>query len=267
MNLIFGLQLAMARIGSTVNMNVMQPLYKHCESFMSLGPHTLGMALLIAASTTVYSFICGAVLGFMDKRAEKINKRERGAVNETEDEEAKIQLTDILHFPIQFWLVTLICVLYYSAVFPFVAIAKPYFESEFGLSPSEAALLNSIIYIMSAPLSPCFGLLIDFVGFNASFIVLANGMCLAGHIILGFIPITPWVGVIIIGISYSMLASSLWPLVSLLVERHQLGTAYGFMQSWQNLGLAVIAIAAGAIAEKGWIKIELFFSGLVLGKF
>jgi len=265
LNLIFGLQLAMARIGSTVNMNVMQPLYKHCESFMSLGPHTLGMALLIAASTTVYSFICGAVLGFMDKRAEKINKRERGAVNETEDEEAKIQLTDILHFPIQFWLVTLICVLYYSAVFPFVAIAKPYFESEFGLSPSEAALLNSIIYIMSAPLSPCFGLLIDFVGFNASFIVLANGMCLAGHIILGFIPITPWVGVIIIGISYSMLASSLWPLVSLLVERHQLGTAYGFMQSWQNLGLAVIAIAAGAIAEKGWIKIELFFSGLVLG--
>lgn len=158
----------------------------------------------------------------------------------------------------------MICVLYYAAVFPFVAIAKPYFESEFGLSPTEAALLNSIIYIMSAPLSPCFGLLIDFVGFNASFIVLANCLCLTGHLILGFIPVTPWLGVVIIGISYSMLASSLWPLVSLLVERHQLGTAYGFMQSWQNLGLAVIAIAAGSIAEKGWIKIEVFFSCLVL---
>ena len=95
MNLIFGLQLAMARIGSTVNMNVMQPLYKHCETFMSLGPHTLGMALLIAASTTVYSFICGAVLGFMDKRAERINKQERSSVNETEEEEAKNKVNNI----------------------------------------------------------------------------------------------------------------------------------------------------------------------------
>ena len=60
----------MARIGSTVNMNVMQPLYKHCEEIigMSPGPHTLGMALLIAASTTVYSFVCGAILGGLDHR-------------------------------------------------------------------------------------------------------------------------------------------------------------------------------------------------------
>ena len=52
LNLVFGLQLAMARIGSTVNMNVMVPLYNKCQEFMTLGPHTLGMALLIAASTT-----------------------------------------------------------------------------------------------------------------------------------------------------------------------------------------------------------------------
>ena len=88
-------------------------------------------------------------------------------------------------------------------------------------------------------------------------------MCLAAHLLLGFVPLTPWVGVIIIGISYSMLAASLWPMVNLLVESHQLGTAYGLMQSWQNLGLAVIAIAVGAIAEKGWIQIEIFFSACV----
>ena len=65
---------------------------------------------------------------------------------------------------------------------------------------------------------------------------------------------------------YRLLASSLWPLVSLLVEKHQLGTAYGFMQSWQNLGLALISIAVGAIAEKGWINIEMFFVGMAAGK-
>ena len=78
--------------------------------------------------------------------------------------------------------------------------------------------------------------------------------------------LTPWVGVCTIGVAYSLLASSLWPLVSLLVEKHQLGTAYGFMQSWQNLGLALISIAVGAIAEKGWINIEMFFVGMAAGK-
>ena len=152
-------------------------------------------------------------------------------------------------------------------VFPFVSIAKPYFESVFGLSGSQASLLNSIIYFMSAPLSPCFGLLIDSVGLNATFIVIANCLLLTGHLLLGLITeLTPWVGVIIIGIAYSMLASSLWPLVSLLVEKHQLGTAYGFMQSWQNLGLAVISIAVGSIAEKGWLQIEIFFAAMAASK-
>ena len=58
----------------------------------------------------------------------------------------------------------------------------------------------------------------------------------------------------IMGVTYSILASSLWPMVSIVIPDHQLGTAYGLMQSIQNLGLAVISIAAGAIVDaKGHI--------------
>ena len=53
----------------------------------------------------------------------------------------------------------------------------------------------------------------------------------------------------IMGVTYSILASSLWPMVSIVIPDHQLGTAYGLMQSIQNLGLAVISIAAGAIVD------------------
>ena len=81
-------------------------------------------------------------------------------------------MLDVLSFPLSFWFVTAICVLYYACVFPFVAIALPYFQSHFGLSKSEAAALNSVIYIMSAPLAPIMGLIIDLVGFNASFVLL-----------------------------------------------------------------------------------------------
>ena len=218
LNLVFGLQLSMARIGSTVNMNVMIHVYNAVGEFMSAGHRTLGMALMVAAGTCVFSFLCACVIGILDKNAEK-----KGVVGVAEaGEEAKISLRDVVNFPLSFWFVTIICVLYYACVFPFVAIALPYFQSHFGLSKSEAAALNSVIYIMSAPLAPVFGFLIDIVGFNASFVLLANCMCLAAHLILAFVPLTPWVGIITIGISYSMLASSLWPMVNLLVEEHQL---------------------------------------------
>lgn len=265
LNFVFGLQLSMARIGSTVNMNVMVPLYNKCLDFMTFGPRNLGMALLIAASTCVFSFLCAFTISILDTNAEK-----QGVVGQSEPttgedgeqkEEEKISLRDVLKFPLQFWLVTIICVLFYASVFPFVAIALPYYQSVFGLSPAEAAALNSIIYIMSAPLAPIFGLIIDFVGFNATWVLVANLLVLGSHLLLGYVTtLTPWVGVVCIGIGYSMLASSLWPMVSLLVEKHQLGTAYGFMQSWQNLGLALVAIAIGAIAQNQiWSQIEGFF--------
>ena len=75
----------------------------------------------------------------------------------------------------------------------------------------------------------------------------------------------------IMGVTYSILASSLWPMVSIVIPDHQLGTAYGLMQSIQNLGLAVISIAAGAIVDaKGFSALRTeepgyiaYFKGLV----
>ena len=62
----------------------------------------------------------------------------------------------------------------------------------------------------------------------------------------------------IMGVTYSILASSLWPMVSIVIPDHQLGTAYGLMQSIQNLGLAVISIAAGAIVDAKGDKIACY---------
>ena len=91
-----------------------------------------------------------------------------------EEEEAKVSLMDVFKFPAQFWLVTIICVLFYASVFPFVAIALPYYQSVFGLSPAEAAALNSIIYIMSAPLGKPFDIIFSSIIFQRLFSVLSS---------------------------------------------------------------------------------------------
>ena len=49
------------------------------------------MSLLIAASTTVYSFLCGGILGLMDKRRDKILAQSNSSEGQSQDEN-KIQL-------------------------------------------------------------------------------------------------------------------------------------------------------------------------------
>ncbi|CAI9547165.1 unnamed protein product, partial [Staurois parvus] len=79
LNLVFGLQLSMARVGSTVNMNVMGLVYARIKDAMgSAGYTTLGITLMIGGITCVFSLICALVLGYLDKRAEKILNKEQG---------------------------------------------------------------------------------------------------------------------------------------------------------------------------------------------
>uniref|UniRef100_A0A671U277 Lysosomal dipeptide transporter MFSD1 n=1 Tax=Sparus aurata TaxID=8175 RepID=A0A671U277_SPAAU len=255
LNLVFGLQLSMARLGSTVNMNIMGWVYgKVAESVGSPGHTTLGVSLMIAAVTCLFSLVCALVLGFLDKRAEKILHKEEGKTGEV------IKLTDVKDFPFTLWLIFIICVGYYVAVFPFIGLGQVFFIEKYNFSPAEARAVNSIVYIISAPASPVLGFMVDKTGRNVVWVIIAVVATLTAHMMLAFTFWNPWIAMSLLGVSYSLLACALWPMVAFVVPEHQLGTAYGFMQSIQNLGLALIAMAAGAILDnRGYLFLEVFF--------
>ncbi|XP_026875617.2 major facilitator superfamily domain-containing protein 1 isoform X3 [Electrophorus electricus] len=179
LNLVFGLQLSMARVGSTVNMNIMGWVYKQVKTTLGhAGPTTLGTALMIGCSS----------------------------------------------------------------------------------SRSSTSRPRSIVYILSAPASPVLGLLVDKTGKNITWVLCAVVTTLLAHMMLAFTFWNPWIAMVILGMSYSLLACALWPMVAFVVPEHQLGTAYGFMQSIQNLGLALISMAAGVIVDRrGYLFLEVFF--------
>lgn len=259
LNLVFGLQLSMARVGSTVNMNIMGWVYDQMHSLVgSTGHTTLGAALMIAGVTCLFSLFCALVLGFLDRRAEKILNKEQGRTGEV------IKLTDVKDFPFSLWLIFIICVAYYAAVFPFIGLGQVFFIEKFNFSPTQARAVNSIVYIISAPASPILGLLVDKTGKNVIWVLCAVVTTLAAHMMLAFTFWNPWIAMCVLGMSYSLLACALWPMVAFLVPEHQLGTAYGFMQSIQNLGLALIAMASGAILDsRGYLFLEVFFCACV----
>ena len=73
----------------------------------------------VAASTTCFmSLFCALFLAYMDKRVEKILKRKIAQEGQV------VRLTDIKDFPAIFWLVCIICIAYYMAIFPFIALGK-----------------------------------------------------------------------------------------------------------------------------------------------
>ncbi|XP_068141725.1 lysosomal dipeptide transporter MFSD1 isoform X1 [Drosophila tropicalis] len=255
LNMVFGLQLSVARFGSTVNFWIMQPLYGYVSKFYE-GYTGLGVALFLASSTCVMSLLCTLILGWMDKRAERILKRNNNPGGEI------AKLSDIVTFKLDFWMVSVVCVAYYVAIFPFVALGQAFFISNFDMTPDQANTVNSIVYLISAIASPLFGFVIDKVGRNVTWVFCATISTFVAHLLLTFTHFDPYIAMTIMGLSYSMLAASLWPMVSLIVPEYQLGTAYGFCQSVQNLGLAVVTIVAGIIVDSSggshfWL--QLFF--------
>lgn len=259
LNLVFGLQLSMARLGSTVNMNIMGWVYTRVVAIVgSPGYTTLGASLMIAAVTCLFSLVCALLLAFLDKRAERILNKETGMTGDV------IKLTDVKDFPIPLWLIFIICVGYYVAIFPFIGLGQVFFIEKFNFSPAEARAINSIVYIISAPASPILGFMVDKTGKNIIWVLCAVVTTLVAHMMLAFTFWNPWIAMSLLGVSYSLLACALWPMVAFVVPEHQLGTAYGFMQSIQNLGLALISMAAGAILDsRGYLFLEVFFSACV----
>lgn len=251
----------------------------------------LGTTLMIAGISCVISFICSVILGLMDKRAEKILNR-----NAQVNEDDRISLRSLIQFPTRFWLLCIICVAYYVAIFPFVSLGQAFFMKKFSYSSSAANFINGmtfkcfvcvfkfiqhlqyvgLIYLISAFASPVFGILIDKTGLNMTYVFLAVVSSMVGHFLLAFTFLNPYVAVVILSLSYSLLASALWPIATFIVPQEQLGTAFGkkmtalntcfnsivsgFMQAIQNFGLATITMLAGLIVDKaGFMWMEIFF--------
>lgn len=267
LNLVFGILLSVSRLGSTVNQNVNFPLYNalhhsnssssNSSSVGSSDPQLLGVVLFVGFIICALSLLCAVFLGLLDKRAARITKRPPPAVGQ------KPSLKDLKDFPIPVWLVFLVCVTYYVSVFPFIGMAVLFLQQKYGLGTTKANLANSIVYIVSAVASPVLGLMVDTTGFNLFWLLTGIFATLAAHVAFAFSsfdPYIPFLVMTLMGLAYSCLACSLWPLVAFIVPEHQLGTAYGIMQSVQNLGLAVVPIIAGIVVDAGgYMLTEVMF--------
>jgi MFS family permease len=111
--------------------------------------------------------------------------------------------------------------------------------------PKTAALipLGTIIF------TPIFGSIVDKKGKAASLMLLGALLLIFAHLSLALSnnPLFAYLGLLSLGIAFSLVPAAMWPSVAKIVPERRLGTAYASMFTVQNWGLGLFFWGIGAL--------------------
>ena len=236
--LAFAVNISIARLG-TAGALIFSPV-------LIKDPTGWTWAIWVATILMGLGFIVFIIYMFYDKKYDNYEKFDVGLAPDEE-----FHFKDILYLITNksFIYICLLCVTFYSAVFPFQAYCPDLLHNKFGLSLEWSGQLSSLIIWGTIVFTPVFGWFVDNRGRRASIMFLGSGLLIIAHLTLALTHITPFVALFILGIAFSLVPAAIWPSVALIVEEKKLGTAYGIMGSIQNLGLFAFPILAGWLLD------------------
>ena len=224
---------------------------------------TLGDALWLVAGINIIGLLATLIYGYLDRLGEK-----KKLVSFVEEDEEAFEIASVFRLPKAFWIISLLCVTYYSAIFPFQGAATDFFTERYNLNPIAAGKLAGTIILISMLSTWFFGAIVDRVGKRATMLIIGSLAMIPCHFLMGYSYISPWLPMIVLGISFSLVPAALWPALPLMVKENQLGTAYGVIAMIQNVGLFTFPLAVGAIRDHlgTYNPAMIMFAGLgVLG--
>lgn len=241
MALAMGIQVALARLGTALALGFSPTIAIH----YNISTPILWGVLAVGMGTIVYLVYC-----MMDVRID----REKHDTTLAKEQETPFRFADLVQTMRNsgFWLITLLCLLYYSALYPFLDFATKLMISKYGVDPEVAGLIPAILPFGSIILTPVFGYLVDSKGRGATIMVVGTIMLTAVLAVFA-LPLTSSmlaiVLMLVLGVAFSLLPSALWPAVPKIVPMKQLGSAYSIIYYIQNIGLMLIPVWIGHVLE------------------
>ena len=266
MALAMGLEMAIARLGVFGAM-WLSPMIS--QQFAVDGVNSVTAPLLFASALLVIGLLNFFVFTIMDKSfdAQLVAIGEATLEKDPEDEFHVSDLKQILTSKM-FWIIALLCVLYYSAIFPFQRFATNFLEETLAISNAEAAGLFKWFPILAMVLTPFLGAFIDYKGKGASMMLLGAVIMIACHSVFAFVlPLYPsktlaLVTILVLGVSFSLVPASMWPSVPKIIDEKVLGSAYCLIFWVQNIGLCLVPLLIGKlrVATDGYLVPMIVFA-------
>ena len=275
MALAMGLQVAMARLGTALALNFSLPIALNwgLPKPLLIGVFCVGVGLI------AYLYYCT-----MDRRLDKetqnlASQNAQGDAVETQnlaspaaEDDEKFHFSD-MKITIKnpgFWLITLLCLFYYSALYPFLDFATKLMISKYGVEAELAGAIPSILPYTSIVLTPLFGAWFDNKGRGATMMVIGSVLLTITMFVFAMPLNSSWIAVTlmcVLGIAFSLLPAALWPAVPKIVPMKQLGTSYSIIYYIQNIGLMLIPVLIGKVLEHNTIgeQVDYTHSLIIFG--
>ncbi len=147
----------------------------------------------------------------------------------------------------------MLCVLYYSAIFPFQRYAANMLQCNLGIDATTASDIFRWFPIGAAVLTPALGYFLDRKGKGATMLILGALLMIVCHLTFALVlpkyP-TEWLAfsaIVLLGISFSLVPAALWPSVPKIMDKRFLGSAYSLIFWVQNIGLSLFPILIGVV--------------------
>lgn len=243
--LAMGIEMAVARLGVFSIFWISPWLYEYFGG--SVNAPVIFCTILLCIGLLLY-----VIYGFMDKALDKEGVSEEG--------EEPFRFSDLAKVfgNSAFWIVALLCVLYYSAIFPFQKFASEMLEAKVNFDPREASRLFSLFPIGAMIMTPFLGTFLDRIGKGATMLIVGSLMMIASHLVFAIYPFAGGTGldaivatsaIVVLGISFSLVPATLWPSVPKLIDGKVLGSAYSAIFWVQNVGLMLVPYVIGHILK------------------
>lgn len=247
MALAMGLEMAIARLG-VFGVMWIAPLISEKFDNSILAPVGFCGALLVIG---LINFI---IFGIMDRKFDS-QLVDAGLATAEKSPEDEFHISDLkaIFTSKMFWIVSLLCVLYYSAIFPFQRYATNFLEETLAIDAASAAKLFSCFPILAMVMTPMLGIFLDRKGKGATMLMFGSIIMIVCHLSFAFIlPAFPqkWFAlllIVVLGISFSLVPAALWPSVPKIIDEKILGSAYCLIFWVQNIGLCLVPMLIGSL--------------------
>lgn len=235
--LAMGMQLATARLGASVAFFFSAIMAGMKETPNGLEGNVLNPVYFGLAMVSI-GFLTFLMYTFMDKKLDK----QTGNAGPGADPTEEFHLKDLGKIITNrgFLLISFLCVLFYSGVFPFLKYAVNMMHFKLGVSQEVGGMIAGLLPVGTILLTPIFGNFIDNKGKGATMMILGSALLTLAHLTFALIPlnvVTAIMAIIVLGIAFSLIPASMWPSVPKIVEERYLGSAYALVFWIQNIGL------------------------------
>ncbi len=243
--LAMGLQLSIARLGTALAISTSLPVALYFDDVTA--------PVLICLIMLCIGLIAFFIYTFMDKKLDASIAVRNADNNVAPEEEFKMNDIWFIVKNKGWWYIAILCVLFYSSVFPFLKYATDLMINKFGVDAYWAGVIPGLLPFGTILLTPVFGSIYDKKGKGATIMIIGAVLITMVHILFSVPLFNHWVFavflILILGIGFSLVPSAMWPSVPKIIPDRQLGTAFALIFWVQNWGLMLVPLLIGWVLD------------------